>query len=68
MRLAMSLIPGVLRRDTMTAGRGIGLVVSNTMNPPTPQEYGRLSGTAANGNSSTVACWGATGSNNSTAI
>jgi len=64
----MSLIPGVLRRDTMTAGRGIGLASSNTMNPPTPQEYGRLSGTKANGSGSTVACWGCTGSNNSTAI
>jgi len=64
----MSLIPGVERRDTMTAGNGIGLSQSNTMNPPTPQEYGRLSGTAANGVGSTVACWGAVGSNNSTAI
>ena len=64
----MSLIPGVLRRDTMTAGRGIGLSQSNTMNPPTPQEYGRLSGAVANGNASNVGCWGATGSNNSTAI
>lgn len=64
----MSLIPGVLRRDTMTTGRGIGLVVSNTMNPPTPQEYGRLSGTASNGVGSSVACWGAAGSNKSTAI
>lgn len=64
----MSLIPGVRRRDTMTASRGIGLVVSNTMNPPTPQEYGRLSGTAADGVGSDVGCWGATGSNSTTAI
>lgn len=64
----MSLIPGVTRRDTMTAGRGVGVVVSNTMNPPTPQEYGRLSGTAADGVGSDVACWGATGSNATTAI
>lgn len=64
----MSLIPGVLRRDTMTATRGVGLVVSNTMNPPTPQEYGRLSGTNADGTTSNVGCWGATGSNSSTAI
>jgi hypothetical protein len=64
----MSLIPGVQRRDTMTASRGIGLVVSNTMNTPTPQEYGRLSGAAANGVGSDVGCWGATGSNSTTAI
>ena len=64
----MSLIPGVTRRDTMTAGRGIGLSQSNTMNPPTPQEWGRLSGTVANGSGSNVACWGATGSNSTTAI
>ena len=64
----MSLIPGILRRDTMTAGRGIGLVVSNTMNPPTPYEYGRVSGTADDGDGSDVGCWGATGSNANTAI
>ena len=59
----MSLIPGVTRRDVITAGEGLGSVASNTMNPPTPQEYGRLSGTVANGNASTVACWGGAGSN-----
>ena len=64
----MSLIPGVTRRDTMTAGQGIGLSQSNTMNPPTPQEWGRLSGTSADGSGSTVACWGAEGSNSTTAI
>ena len=64
----MSLIPGIKRRDTGTIGEMVGSVASNTMNPPTPLEYGRLSGTAANGNASTVACWGTTGSNNSTAI
>ena len=64
----MSLIPGVLRRDTMTAGQGLGMTQSNTMNPPTPQEYGRLSGTSADGTGSNVACWGAVGSNSSTAI
>jgi len=64
----MSLIPGVRRRDTMTAGQGLGSVQSNTMNPPTPQEYGRLSGTSSDGTGSNVACWGAVGSNNTTAI
>ncbi len=64
----MSLIPGVQRRDTMTANRGIGNARSNTMNPPTPQEYGRLSGTVSDGDGSSVGCWGATGSNSSTAI
>ena len=57
----MSLVPGVLRRDSVT--NGIGGLDSTTMNPPTPQEYGRLSGTAADGDSSTVSCWGGTGSN-----
>jgi len=64
----MSLIPGRTRRDTMTSGRGIGNIASNTMNPPTPQEYGRLSGNSANGSGSNVACWGCTGSNSNTAI
>tara|TARA_B100000073_G_scaffold126230_1_gene103260 strand:+ start:2199 stop:2390 length:192 start_codon:yes stop_codon:yes gene_type:complete len=59
----MSLIPGVTRKDTTTAGRVVGTVASLTMNPPTPQEYGRLSGTAANGTASTVACWGGAGTN-----
>ena len=64
----MSLIPGITRRDVIAANNGVGSVGSNTMNPPTPQEYGRLSGTASNGSSSSVACWGATGSNQTTAI
>ena len=67
----MSLVPGVLRRDINTTnviGEGkrafMGPQISSRhMNPPTPQEYGRLSGTAANGSSSTVACWGGAGSN-----
>ena len=61
----MSLIPGIRRRDIVAVGNAVGSVGSHTMNPPTPQEYGRLSGTAANGNGSTVACWGGTGSNQS---
>ena len=64
----MSLIPGVSRRDTIVAGRAVGSVASNTMNPPTPQEYGRVSGTADDGDGSNVGCWGATGSNSTTAI
>lgn len=57
----MSLIPGVQRKDTCT--NNMGAVGSVTMNPATPQEYGRLSGTAANGSGSTVACWGGAGAN-----
>jgi len=41
----------------------MGAVGSVTMNPATPQEYGRLSGTNADGTSSTVACWGGAGAN-----
>ncbi len=57
----MSLIPGVLRKDTCT--NNMGTVGSETMNPPTPQEYGRLSGANADGTTSTVACWGGGGAN-----
>jgi len=41
----------------------MGTVGSETMNPPTPQEYGRLSGANADGTTSTVACWGGGGAN-----
>ena len=69
----MSLIPGVTRRDINTQnviGTGkrafMGTAIrSRHMNPPTPQEYGRLSGTVADGSTSTVACWGGAGSNQS---
>jgi len=69
----MSLIPGVTRRDINTTnviGQGkrafMGTEISSRhMNPPTPQEYGRLSGTNSDGTSSTVACWGGAGSNQS---
>lgn len=57
----MSLIPGVLRRDSVT--NGIGGLDSTTMNPPTPLEYGRVSGDDADGSDSTVGCWGGTGTN-----
>ena len=57
----MSLIPGVLRRDSVT--NGIGGLDSTTMNPPTPLEYGRLAGDNADGTSATIGCWGGTGSN-----
>jgi hypothetical protein len=57
----MSLIPGVQRKDTCT--NNMGAVGSVTMNPATPLEYGRLSGAAANGSGSVVACWGGAGAN-----
>ena len=56
----MSLIPDVTRRDIVAIGEGIGSVGSHTMNPPTPQEYGRQ---AVGPSQATVACWGGTGSN-----
>ena len=67
----MSLIPGVTRRDINTTnviGHGkrafSGPTISSRhMNPPTPLEYGRRSGTADDGEDSDVACWGGVGSN-----
>jgi Asp-tRNA(Asn)/Glu-tRNA(Gln) amidotransferase A subunit family amidase len=57
----MSLIPGVQRKDTCT--NNMGTVGSVTMNPPTPLEYGRVSGASASGSGSIVACWGGAGAN-----
>ena len=56
----MSIVAGTTRKNT--CNNVIGLVKSNTMDPPTPLEYGAPPNQSGAGKNSKYAAWGGTGS------